>query len=574
MKKTAILLTSVLLIAGIAAATSPPENQQQGFLDWVSSTLSDINPFSTLEQGDITAQTSPDAQTGETEVSPAQPPWYLRTFAIVTRGDTVEAGGELEWIYTTALSDSWCASNDGPLTIPTNLQDESGDIVEQKDFTYYCDGTVTSVRFEDVDAPDTPGTYTWEVHWDFDAMDNSWSGTNQIDSQTFEVSGYEDPVSVRISPPPEDQDENKETVGLDTNPNLEAITEGSPDVIEWDAGDGNTITGEEFDHTYDSTGTYTVEVEAYDEGTDNRDTDTRIIEVESPTIRAQFYLDSDFNRYTLDDTFTVGQTLDLKSSSIGMDLEKQWKGDVQGTGDSITTSFEDGGEKEITLQVTDSQGQTDSTTRIVQVAHDPPEADYNIYTEEDSISLTMPRGTATAEITEEVELDGTQSEEGTTQIVQYDWNIEGETLTGENPEWQPTETGEYDVELTVTDQAGLQDTVTEQDIIQVVNPTLEPEMDVPSTGVTGEPIEMSLDRDNSVINSEVDRVIWDIPEAGTLTEENVRPTFETTGNYYIEMQVIDEYGQAETQSKTITITEPDEEPGLLATLTRIINNLL
>ncbi len=138
--------------------------------------------------------------------------------------------------------------------------------------------TVTATTDEE-DEP-APGDYpTWEsdvlyqqgerVSWDGENWEAKW--TNQGQEPEYDVNGTWEPLEGEI--PLEDDlaelqpsstsasaGERLEFSVSDTSPNDAWITS-----LEWDFGDGTTASGWWNDHTYDSSGTYTVTLTATDQ---------------------------------------------------------------------------------------------------------------------------------------------------------------------------------------------------------------------------------------------------------------------------------------------------------------------
>ncbi|GGI96153.1 hypothetical protein GCM10008995_02800 [Halobellus salinus] len=103
----------------------------------------------------------------------------------------------------------------------------------------------------------------------------------------------------------------------------------------------------------------------------------------------------------------------------------------------------------------------------------PPEA---------SLSLNP----TTAAVGEDVTLSGVDSSDEDGEIVSYEWSVNGQTFSGETVTVSLDEPGDYTVELTVTDDSGETDTVTEtlsitQADTATPTPEPEPETDTPAT---------------------------------------------------------------------------------------------
>lgn len=103
---------------------------------------------------------------------------------------------------------------------------------------------------------------------------------------------------------------------------------------------------------------------------------------------------------------------------------------------------------------------------------EPPEA---------SLSLDP----TTAQAGEDVQLSASGSTDPDGEIVSYDWSVDGQSFTGESVTVSLDETGEYTVELVVTDDSGETDTITQTlTIAQTDTATPEPETATPGPETT------------------------------------------------------------------------------------------
>ncbi len=145
------------------------------------------------------------------------------------------------------------------------------------------------------------------------------------------------------------------------------------------------------------------------------------------------------------------------SSPSGSAIESyEWDfGDgSHGTGASTSHAFAHAGNYTVTLTVADEAGNSTETSRSVSVASAPPHASFEASTTGQAGARTLAFDSSTSS-----DPDGT--------IEQWDWDF-GDGLQGSGP--TPLHTyalaGKYTATLTVTDDAGLQDTVSKPVVVE------------------------------------------------------------------------------------------------------------
>jgi chitodextrinase len=142
-------------------------------------------------------------------------------------------------------------------------------------------------------------------------------------------------------------------------------------------------------------------------------------------------------------------TLDASESSEGSYPIEEYRWNVGGetlSGETTSTSFVEGGEKTIELEVVDSQGNTATETATVLVDAEAPEA---------AISVQADR----LVVGEEITFSGEDSESGSSDIEDYQWTVNGESAFGESTRFVFEEPGNKTVELTVVDAQDRESTV-------------------------------------------------------------------------------------------------------------------
>ncbi|CAN0389693.1 unnamed protein product, partial [Laminaria digitata] len=219
-----------------------------------------------------------------------------------------------------------------------------------------------------------------------------------------------------------------------------------------------------------------------------------------------------------------------------------------------THTFSTAGIYEVELVVYDQGGLFDTATVTIIVGQSPIA---NITANPESGDVPL-----------EVSFTGSASTDDGT-IVNYAWDFkDGVTSTEPDPVHTFMTTGIYEVELTVTDDTGLTDT---QSVTIIVN---EPTMENPPVAIaTANPTEgfaplpVIFDASNSIDNVAVVGYLWDFDNGTTSTEINPVTVFTMVGIYDVTLEVMDDEGQTDSTTITITVNEPIDNKSPVAVAT-------
>lgn len=325
------------------------------------------------------------------------------------------------------------------------------------------------------------GTYQWVYIAKESSSDTRYSskaGTITIEEQTTTSSGGGGgggtTTTTDTTPPTADAGSDREvTVGSEVT----FDGSGSSDNIgissyDWTFPDGSSKSGETVTETFDSTGSYTVDLTVTD-GEGNSDTDSVTITVEDETAAA---IETSDTLVGLNTTVSFDAT-----GSTGSIESYEWSfpdTDTTATGESVEHTFTTTGTYTVTLTVTDDDGVVSTATVDITVSDKTPpsfELDLPDTVREDS-SVTFNVSNATDNV-------------GVSEIA---WELgDGTTATGESVTHTYGDPGSYTVTVTVSDDANLSVT---QDQVVTVNgpePTTSPtshnftEVGVTSTSTTG-----------------------------------------------------------------------------------------
>ncbi len=231
--------------------------------------------------------------------------------------------------------------------------------------------------------------------------------------------------------------------------------------------------------------------------------------------------------------------------------------------------------EENVLLLPDENGVESGTYEVTVTAHDVPE-------ESQPFAVVASGGIGDEPIPDEPEADFTydqiepteeytveftdESVPGDYDITEWYWEFgDGETSTEQHPTHSYTEEGTYTVELTVTDQNDISDSVSEEVVVEdepVDPPTAEFEF-VPESPEEGESVEFSdesTEGDANIVDWS-----WDFGDGATSSDENPTHVYDEEGTYTVELTVTDENDLSDTTTDQIEVEEDDEYDEFTAT---------
>jgi PKD repeat protein len=286
----------------------------------------------------------------------------------------------------------------------------------------------TSWNKYSIDVSDLTGSQTLKAYASSTAYDGGSTVTHYVyvDHFYFDSDAASPDVSFTASP----------TIG--TPPLAVQFNDTSsedPTSWSWDFGDGYTSTDQNPEHTYDSAGTYTVSLEATNEGGSDTETKTDYI-----TIYAPVSADFTANTTTVSSAHPIGFT----DTSIGTGIDS-WAWDFNGDGVVDSTvqnpvvTYGTAGEYTVSLTASSSTTETNDT-----------ETKINYITITDTGGCiacnfdAVPTSGYTPLTVQFTDLSAVEPDT-------WSWNFgDGHTSTEQNPEHEYTEAGTYTVTMTVS----------------------------------------------------------------------------------------------------------------------------
>ncbi len=301
----------------------------------------------------------------------------------------------------------------------------------------------------------------------------------------------------------------------------DSSTDGDALIVSrsWDFGDGNTSTVQNPAHTFDSVGVFTILLTVLDangcESTISRDVEVYGL----PTV--------DFSANPRRSCSPVAVAFIDVSSGNNIN---QWQWNF---GDGNTSNLKDpshvyasDGTYDVTLQVTDQQGCTQSITRNNYIHLTHPQAGFSISDPQicpgDTVAFTD------------------QSIPDTT-LMSYSWDFgDGNTSILQHPSHVYNTPGQYSVSLTITNILNCSDNLTLTDTIQVVNPPSPNFQAIPPSGcrpVLTSFTDLTVQGDEPLLTWN-----WDFGDGNTSIAQNPSHQYDSSGVYTISLTVEDGSG--------------------------------
>jgi PKD repeat protein len=209
------------------------------------------------------------------------------------------------------------------------------------------------------------------------------------------------------------------------------------------------------------------------------------------------------------------------------------------SGVTVSHSYVDDGEYNVTLKVVDNRGATDSKTAVKLVNNRPP--------------IVALRGYVVSCDKEEiVTFDASPSYDPDGTIVEYFWEFgDGSTATGVEVSTAYSESGAYTVTLTVTDDDGATDTIATSKIVRNKSPVaifIESAENVYVDETISFNAAESHDPDGTIVE-----YFWEFGDGSTATGVTVSHAYSDNGLYRVILTVTDNDGATASAHATKTI---------------------
>jgi len=319
--------------------------------------------------------------------------------------------------------------------------------------------------------------------------------------------------------------------------------ENNPDVT-WEFGDGTTSNKNNPTHTYSSAGNYDVKLTVTDE-VGASDSLTKTISISDT--------DNPNQPPTANYTYSPpapkpSQPVDFDDRSSDPDgsiTSRSWEfGDGNSaSGLHPSHSFSQDKDYTVTLTVEDDSGATDVEEKTIAISNQPPAADF-------SYSPHNPNPGEHVHFSD-------QSSDAEGPIVDHEWDFgDGGSSNSVNPTHVFSNNGNYDVNLTVSDQAGATDFTVKT--VQVGSGNQAPQADFtytpgqPKTSDTIDFRDESSDPDGSISAWQ-----WEFGDGSSTHNQEPSYSYASPGDYTVTLTVTDDSGAQDSVTKTLSCCQDE-----------------
>lgn len=402
------------------------------------------------------------------------------------------------------------------------------------------------VNFTDLSADDDGFIDSW--HWTFD--DGTESSEQNPPPHTFDEARDHN-VTLRVTDDGGDVDEVTKIVPVNNAPvaafnlssdrlrpgqeltvtDLSEDSDGSIEAWRWEFGDGNGSDAPNPPaHAYERDGNYTVRLRVTDDRGATGDAEKKVVVNEPP--EANFSHDPPIVHQ--------GEAVNFTDESTDVDgTVRSWRWTFDDGTDSLEQNppahtFQEGRTHNVTLRVTDDDGDDDETTKAVRV-NALPRADF-------TFSPAQP------DPGQPVAFNST-SEDPDGALVTWEWDFDDGTPTveGENVTHAFDDLRRYDVTLTVTDNDGANATITKP--VALVNTP-------PSANFSAALGERTVGFDGTLSNDSEENALtyaWDFGDNQTGTGPSPNHSYARAGEYEVTLTVNDTHAEDST-TKVVVAT--------------------
>lgn len=300
--------------------------------------------------------------------------------------------------------------------------------------------------------------------------------------------------------------------------------------VSLDAGESKTV---DFEYTFNNPGTYKVAIGSLS---------AKTVAVNGQPTAA---LNASTTKVNVDDSITFNAS--ESTDPDGDQLSYAWDLDGDGTyddgsGPTASRSFSEPGTYDISVNVSDGTATDTQTVSVTVVDETSPSPSIIVDTDGEGTSES------TAELGRTIVLDGTNTTDNV-DTESYEWVIHSSTsgdilatLNGSTAQYTPTNPGEYEITLTVTDTSeNKASTNTSIEVVDTTPPAVRlAHLDAAIVNTT-----TTFDASNSTDNGSIDEYRWDLDGDGAIDKTTTDPT----ADY--------EYTEA-NQTVTVTVTAVDQ----------------
>jgi len=405
----------------------------------------------------------------------------------------------------------------------TDTSDPHGGMIIQW-YWDFGDGHTQTIQYPPYISGDTTHIYT---------ESGTYTVYLQIRNAADVTDSYQEVIIITNSPPTADAGGPYATdVGeaLSFDGTGSSDPDGTITSYEWDFGDGNTATGPTPSHTYLVSGDYPVVLTVIDDDGDS-DSDSTLASVNSPPVADA---GGPYNA-------EVGEDLQLDGSgsadSDGSITGYDWDFGDGNTGVGVSPSHTYSGEGEftVTLTVIDDAGSVDTASSSVSVVNPDVVVDAG--------------GPYAAQTGELIVFSGSASEGKPPYTFSWDFG-DGNTSDEQNPEYIYVNPGTFTVTLMVVDRNG--DSGWDATTALVDPEPLLVELPESLMERVDTPVSFTADVSGGVPPYSF---VWCFGDGNTSSEQNPTYVYSSTGEYTVDLSVVDDMGEEAVASMVVNIVD-------------------
>jgi PKD repeat protein len=537
-----------------SAGTTLDPDQTQSFslsIDWSTASEADYASVSVNENewGEIDKRVSLSGTSGTEDIQLSETidgSWDQATLSVSVYEEGSSAAADSATV-TYGINDGTSDNNDSPVAdiscADTYLTTQDTLICDADD-SYDSDGSIQeytwtfqgeTYRGTDIDVSDLEaGAYDLKlVVEDDDSATHSTKTAITIEeaneAPTAEIDCGTSTVNVG------------ETVSCDADGSSDP--DGFIDVYSWSASESQSDSGERAEFRFDSPGTKNIDLSVTDDG-GRSDSASTMVEVVNDRPTAKIYC----SETSVSTEETVSCDASGSADSDGSIEDVEWtlasSNELIGVGTTLNHQFSTAGTYTVEVTVSDEYGKADTATMDVTVENPNQLPTAEIDCETQSI---------VAGESPECSAAGSSDPDGT--IDRYIWEDgSGSSIgNGQSLRYTFTEPGTQTVSLTVVDNNGGVDSVSQTIRVQQPNRAPVPDIECESATVeVGESVRCSA-RGSEDPDGSISSYQWDIQGASTQTGSIMTSQFATSGEYRVQVTVVDSDGDSKSTSQTITV---------------------
>lgn len=429
------------------------------------------------------------------------------------------------------------------------------------------------VTFDASDSSDPDGfidTYEWDLDGDgeFDDAEGEtvdytfekigkYNVALRVTSTTGEFDVAEKEITVKDSVEPEAQisvvnEPDQYLVNTSYVFKADESTSPNGDIVSysWDFGDGSReATTKTISHSFDRQGTYEVTLTVTDEEGKEGEI-SKLITVGTPSSAPRAVLNTDKaptagtkivqGEVPFTVNFDANKSVDSDDDIVNYSWDLNGDGSYDKFGIETNYTYTSSGTYLVTLEVEDSEGQTDDATITIQVDNQGITAELTADKIEGSVPLT-------------ISFDASSSRYPGGQITSYKWNFgdgSSEKLGSSKMTHKYTSIGTYNVSVTAVGADNTQDTTNLTVTVREI-----PLSACFTTVFEQGPAPLETTFDPSCSNGTVSSYFWSFGDGGTSTKIKPRHTFENAGIYNVILEISDSDSNISQFEKVITVSQ-------------------